>query len=354
MVQKKPNHKSVVICSLFFTIAVSGLAILMALTSPLRPFEVFLYLFFWSALATFALMYFLPMEKWLFIPPKAENIENISVQISQLKTAIKTALTIKILIFISVACLFIYIMLAANKWLDASPAEKMTLPVTGKHIHDDEGSISYLAEVRSPIPSYMPFGISMNSYENIVVSNQQEYDRVLPGHSQVTVSVHKGYLGFPWYESGYHITHLASENVSNISPALIKEACQWRQNFTVARDIEPLPPQGYQREHWPNGALKSEEPLVNGQIHGIGKYWFDNGARYGEIPYNHGKKHGYFMLYRADGNKDQSLSYKDGHPFGLCEWYKEDGSLKERYLMVDEHTALPASKCDYQSPSMPN
>jgi hypothetical protein len=73
-------------------------------------------------------------------------------------------------------------------------------------------------------------------------------------------------------------------------------------------------------EYWPNGRLKSREPLVDGRIEGIAEYRFENGALYGRIPYRNGRKHGAFILYHEDGAVDQELKYRDGQPHGVLRW----------------------------------
>jgi hypothetical protein len=83
-------------------------------------------------------------------------------------------------------------------------------------------------------------------------------------------------------------------------------------------------------EYWPNGKLKSEEPLMNGVRNGVGQYFHDNGKLYGKIPWKDGKKNGVFKLFRPDGTLEQVLSYVDGAVHGEIQWFKEDGTLQAK------------------------
>lgn len=100
----------------------------------------------------------------------------------------------------------------------------------------------------------------------------------------------------------------------------------------------PLPQQiGNEQKitKWPDGSVRSVEPVHNGNIHGIAVLTFPSGQLYGKIPYVKGKKHGRFELYREDGSLDQILSYKDGRLHGMCEWFNADGSLMTKGLYIE-------------------
>ena len=89
--------------------------------------------------------------------------------------------------------------------------------------------------------------------------------------------------------------------------------------------------QEMQREYWPNGQLKQEEPLVDGKRDGLARYWHSNGQLYSEIPWRDGVKHGPHMLYREDGSLEQALNYDHGELDGILTWFHEDGSVREKW-----------------------
>jgi hypothetical protein len=101
----------------------------------------------------------------------------------------------------------------------------------------------------------------------------------------------------------------------------------------------PPPPQRIGNERkitkWPDGSIKSVEPVHSGKVHGVAVLTFPSGQLYGKIPFINGKKHGRFELFREDGSRDQILSYKDGRLHGMCEWFNADGSLKTKALYVE-------------------
>jgi uncharacterized protein YecT (DUF1311 family) len=78
----------------------------------------------------------------------------------------------------------------------------------------------------------------------------------------------------------------------------------------------------------PTGKRETIEPVVDGKVHGEGRYYHPNGQRYGSIPWRNGKKHGAFKLYREDGSLEQYLEYEDGQPHGLVIWMHPDSSIQ--------------------------
>jgi hypothetical protein len=88
-------------------------------------------------------------------------------------------------------------------------------------------------------------------------------------------------------------------------------------------------------ENWPNGRLKSVEPILNGKIEGIAKYYYDNGQPYSEIAYRYSEKHGKFKLFRYDGSIEQELSYLNGKLNGSSKWYDSGGNVSSVVNYVD-------------------
>jgi hypothetical protein len=58
----------------------------------------------------------------------------------------------------------------------------------------------------------------------------------------------------------------------------------------------------WQRGHYDNGQLSWEIPYVNGERHGIRRWWHPNGQLHWEIPYVNGERHGISRYWKEDGN----------------------------------------------------
>ncbi|PZP54710.1 MAG: hypothetical protein DI586_09080 [Micavibrio aeruginosavorus] len=121
---------------------------------------------------------------------------------------------------------------------------------------------------------------------------------------------------------------------TQFSQSEINEAMTWATPSNPAI-LSSRQAQDYRIEKWPNGNVKSEEPLVNGQINGMGKYWWENSKNYGEIPWLNGQKHGSFILYTQNGQPDAKLTYKNGKQHGVSEWYM----LKQKWVYINGQPA---------------
>lgn len=238
-------------------------------------------------------------------------------------------------------------LLAFNHYADSSAPKTYTIVVDGKYIsHGRHGSRYYKVRFPSPVDSVLPF--AYDTHETIQ-TDRGDYDRVVPGKTTVTVEVHSGALGLPWYRHERHYLDGLADGISlpreSADDKVLAAACAWRDNFNLAQEISTIPTNDYHRDYWPNGKLRSEEPLVNGAIHGVGHYWFDDGRPYANIPYRLGKKHGVFTLYRQDGTIEQQLSYKDGAPYGINAWMAADGSVTSSFVFISEGEHYPVTIC---------
>lgn len=241
-------------------------------------------------------------------------------------------------------------LLVINIICDTSTPEQMTFTVTDSMSKTAKNSKHYYAKIDTPdfirLPLHFGFG------EKVFI-NKDEYERIEPHETRITLEVHKGFLGFPWFTRAYQLEGLKAASPSYTAPAMnvnedtatLKAACLWGAHFNAATAIENIPPQDYRRDFWAGGEPRSVEPLVNGQNHGIGHYTFANGKMYGDIPWRNGQKHGAFTLYREDGTRDQTLSYKDGHLFGINEWYLPNGEVKESWLYLNDDKVLNVHVC---------
>jgi hypothetical protein len=114
--------------------------------------------------------------------------------------------------------------------------------------------------------------------------------------------------------------HLNLEVSGPALPALSKQVEEIPPVTTPASAVPKI-------ENWPNGKVKSNEPMVDGKIEGLAKYFYENENPYMEISYLNGQKHGKFKLYRPDGTIEQELSYKNDKLNGVSKWYDGSGDL---------------------------
>ena len=236
----------------------------------------------------------------------------------------------------------------ANVTLDSSEAEQQPFVILYKDWSTHKNSRTYKAHIAHPFPSPLPFGFS--DTESITIG-KSDYDRVTEGSSKIVLTLHQGFLGMPWYETRHSFIGLSATTsipaqTSRQRTEAETAACQWRDHFSVEREIEAIEPDDYIRDYWGNHAPRSIEPTVHGERHGIAHYTFANGELYSDIPWKHGQKHGTFILHREDGSVEQRLSYRDGELYGINEWYDEKGALKTRLLYLNSSTTENAHICD--------
>ncbi len=118
-------------------------------------------------------------------------------------------------------------------------------------------------------------------------------------------------------------------NIEASGPALPTPMAPVAEEITTPVNATP------KKENWPNGKLKSVEPILNGKIEGIAKYYHDNGQVYSEIPYKNGEKHGKFKIFKPDGSIGQELSYLNGKLSGSSKWYDTSGNVSQIANYVD-------------------
>jgi hypothetical protein len=181
----------------------------------------------------------------------------------------------------------------------------------------------------------------------VIRTSGHQLREVEAGRSEVIVKIKTGILGMPYLKDWQlrpKPTSVSMEKEKESGhtdvqatwskPAL--EALHWK-----AEALSDEAPTDVQIARWPNGALKSKEPIVNGKVYGIAEFRFANGQLYGLIPFKNGEKHGRFILYKENGTPDQELSYKDGQPHGMCRWFNEDGTVKQQALYVEGQHVEP-------------
>jgi hypothetical protein len=90
-----------------------------------------------------------------------------------------------------------------NAAFDKSPSEARHLTIEEKGRNYLTRHAHYFAWFASPVASPLPFAFS--KLQNVDVDWSQ-YDKIRPGVSTIDLTIHKGFLGFPWYESDYRIS----------------------------------------------------------------------------------------------------------------------------------------------------
>ena len=65
----------------------------------------------------------------------------------------------------------------------------------------------------------------------------------------------------------------------------------------------------WKREYHSNGQLAYEVPFVNGQKHGVVKWWYSNGQLKKEIPMVDGQAHGTLKIWNTEGQLENIFFY---------------------------------------------
>ena len=72
------------------------------------------------------------------------------------------------------------------------------------------------------------------------------------------------------------------------------------------------------RDYWENGQLRHEYPYVDGNRHGLSRWWHENGQLWCEEPYVDGKQHGLCRYWHENGQLWSIDLYNNGAH--VCEW----------------------------------
>ena len=81
-------------------------------------------------------------------------------------------------------------------------------------------------------------------------------------------------------------------------------------------------------EYYPNGEIKEDGILKDGEKHGFWTEWFDNGNKKRIESYKDGKCDGSYIGWYKNGQKRYEGTYQDGKYKSSKQW-NEDGSVKE-------------------------
>jgi hypothetical protein len=94
------------------------------------------------------------------------------------------------------------------------------------------------------------------------------------------------------------------------------------------------------------GKLVSEEPFVNGKIHGEAKHYYSNGKLRNTIEYREARRNGIFVYYYETGEKHSDIPYTNGKINGTRHNYKKDGSLTMVCSYVNGKPVPPLEEYD--------
>jgi antitoxin component YwqK of YwqJK toxin-antitoxin module len=67
-----------------------------------------------------------------------------------------------------------------------------------------------------------------------------------------------------------------------------------------------------ERDYYENGKPWSEQPYVDGKLHGIWKWWYPSGKLSSEATYVDGVRHGMQKWWHPNGNIDEFWLYNQG------------------------------------------
>jgi hypothetical protein len=81
------------------------------------------------------------------------------------------------------------------------------------------------------------------------------------------------------------------------------------------------------KKTYKEGYLASEEPFVNGKIHGEAKHYYSDGKLRTKIEYKEARRNGIMESYYETGEKHGDIPYTNGKVHGTRHNYKKDGSL---------------------------
>lgn len=208
--------------------------------------------------------------------------------------------------------------IAINKIAGQEVIDSVT-QVTGKKVKSGKSGKNYLLEIDAPLIGEYVFNFNENVW---IYVSKKIYNKAIVHNSQLTIVVNMGALQLPILES-YKLLPDSNKATPQISKNL--DLVNWQAQLP-----ENFPPaEGYNKDYWPNGKIRSDEPLINGQRHGLAKYFFANGSKYTEIYWVHGQKHGRYKTYREDGTLEADYSYNMGKVHGKNIWYDDKGQVKQ-------------------------
>ena len=99
-------------------------------------------------------------------------------------------------------------------------------------------------------------------------------------------------------------------------------------------------------EYYPDGKKKVEGTKVNGEKHGLWRFYYKNGFLWSEGKFWYGDRTGYSTVFYDNGKKQMEGEYEDDKKVGKWKLWNKDGSLKQTIDMdslQSRHDSLNAS-----------
>jgi antitoxin component YwqK of YwqJK toxin-antitoxin module len=82
-----------------------------------------------------------------------------------------------------------------------------------------------------------------------------------------------------------------------------------------------------ERTHWGNGKLRSEQPRVGGERHGLQRWWWESGQLRSERPYVGGVPHGVRKWWYPSGQQESEIPYVGGVWHGMVKYWHQNGDI---------------------------
>ncbi|MEQ8910532.1 MAG: hypothetical protein RIC95_15155 [Vicingaceae bacterium] len=97
-------------------------------------------------------------------------------------------------------------------------------------------------------------------------------------------------------------------------------------------------------ERYPNGRLKLEGELLNGERNGIWTFYYENGMKWSEGKYRSGIRDGFSVVYYENGKKKLAGEYENDLRIGKWKVWNDDGSLAAEVNMDEKLSAADSLK----------
>ncbi|MFW6210602.1 MAG: toxin-antitoxin system YwqK family antitoxin [bacterium] len=89
------------------------------------------------------------------------------------------------------------------------------------------------------------------------------------------------------------------------------------------------------KDYYPNGNIRSEQPMLDGVQHGVIKWYYPDGTLKLKQEMHKGKTHGDFTFYYPDGKPSFKGSMKNNKRNGKFIRYDEDGKKLSEEMWKD-------------------
>ena len=98
---------------------------------------------------------------------------------------------------------------------------------------------------------------------------------------------------------------------------------------------------GVAKEYYENGHLKEETPYINDKRNGVEKEYYESGILKRETPYNNGKTNGIEKIYYESGKLKGEAPFKNDKESGVEKQYYENGTIwYETYYIGDNRNGV--------------